>query len=45
MVSIVALYLEYVNNFLTVERFAEFHGFSVEFANVLIEEGRRLIKE
>lgn len=42
MKQIVALYLEYVNDFLTVERFTEFHGFSVEFATALIEEGRRL---
>lgn len=44
VLEIQLLYLEYVNDFLTVERFAEFHGFSVEFATALIEEGRRLTK-
>jgi hypothetical protein len=33
-------YLEWVNNYLTVEKIAEHHGISVEFANALINEGR-----
>jgi hypothetical protein len=34
------LYLDYVNNFLTVERFAEYYGLSVELANLIIKEGK-----
>lgn len=36
------LYLDYVNNFLTVARFAEYYGMSIEYANHVIEIGRRL---
>ena len=34
------LYLSYVNDFLTVERFAEFYGLSVSNANQIIELGQ-----
>lgn len=33
-------YLDYVNNFLTVTRFAEYHQFSLELANEIIEKGK-----
>lgn len=33
-------YLDYVNNFLTVERFAEYYGISEELARLLISEMR-----
>jgi hypothetical protein len=39
--SIEALYIEYINNFLTVEAFAEYYGYSVAFATALIAEGKR----
>lgn len=32
------LYLSYVNSFLTVDRFAEYYGISVELANLIIKE-------
>lgn len=35
-----ALYLSWVNDFLTYERFAEYYGVSVEHAQKLIELGR-----
>ena len=35
------LYLEWVNNFLTVGRFAEYYGMTQEHANKIIEEGRK----
>lgn len=35
-------YLDYVNNYLTVELIAEHHGISKEFALALINEGRTL---
>ena len=38
----VELYLDYVNNFLTIERFAEYYGMSVDYANHVIEVGRKL---
>ena len=38
----VELYLDYVNNFLTVERFAEYYNMSVDYANHVIEIGRKL---
>jgi hypothetical protein len=36
------LYLDYVNDFLTVERFANYYGMSKEYANHVIEIGRKL---
>ena len=38
----VELYLDYVNNFLTVKRFAEHYNMSENYANHIIEVGRRL---
>ena len=35
------MYLDYVNNFLTVEKFAEHYGITEEKANEIIEEGSR----
>ena len=40
--EIVSKYLDYLNNFLTVERFAEYHSLTVEQANYFILEGRKL---
>lgn len=34
------MYLDYFNNFLTVERFAEHYDIDVETANKIIESGR-----
>jgi hypothetical protein len=36
------LYLDYVNNFLTVDRFAEYYALSIKTANEVINEGRIL---
>ena len=36
------LYLEYVNDFITVGAFAEFHGLSETLANAIIAEGREI---
>jgi len=38
-------YLEYRNNYLTVESFAEHRGISIEFATAMITEGDRLHEE
>lgn len=35
-------YLEYVNDFLTVERFAEYHGITEKHAILLIDLGREV---
>ena len=35
------LYLDYVNNFLTVERFAEYYGMTQEHAEEIIFTGRK----
>lgn len=40
-----AYYLEYLNDFLTVERFAEYHGMSVKDAVELLDCGRKLHNE
>lgn len=37
-----SLYLTYVNDFLTVDRFAEYYGFERWYAARLINIGRRL---
>lgn len=34
------MYLDYVNNFLTVERFAEYYGIRLGTAHMIIEVGR-----
>lgn len=34
------IYLDWVNNFISVEGFASYYGITVEVANKLIEEGR-----
>ena len=39
---ILGAYLDFVNNFLTIERFAEYYGMSEDFAWSVIDEGRRL---
>jgi len=36
-----SLYLDYVNNFLTVEKFAEHYRFTENHANNVINKGRR----
>ena len=38
------LYLDYVNNFVTVKRFAEHYGLSIDGANLVINQGRELQK-
>lgn len=38
------LYLDYVNNFVTVERFAEHYGLSIDGANLIINQGKELQK-
>lgn len=40
----VELYLDYRNNFLTVEAFASFHGLPLEWAKEIVECGRRISK-
>jgi hypothetical protein len=39
------LYLDYVNNFLTVERFANYYGITEEYADEIISAGRQMTKE
>tara|TARA_Y100001938_G_C8072290_1_gene423862 strand:+ start:1022 stop:1195 length:174 start_codon:yes stop_codon:yes gene_type:complete len=39
------LYLDYFNNFLTVEKFAEFYGMTTNKALKLIELGRKINNE
>ena len=41
MNQIINLYLSYVNDFNTVERFAEFNQLDIEDANLIIEMGRK----
>ena len=43
--TIQALYLEYLNNFLTVERFAEYHNLSMVDAQTLVNMGREFHRE
>jgi hypothetical protein len=35
-----AFYLDWVNNYISLEKIAEHHGISVELARLLISEGR-----
>lgn len=36
------LYVEYYNDFLTVERFAAYKGFTIHFAQAVIKSGRKI---
>ena len=36
------LYVEYYNDFLTVERFASYKGFNIHFARSVINSGRKI---
>ena len=40
--KIESLYLYYFNQFLSIECFAESHGFEIEYTKRLLEIGRRL---
>lgn len=42
--QVVDWYLDWVNNFLTIERFCEYYGFSIIFATELISEGKHLLE-
>jgi hypothetical protein len=37
-----AFYIDWVNNYLTIEKIAEHHGITIDCAKVLIEEGRSI---
>lgn len=36
------LYIEYINDFLTVETFARYKGFRLDFAKAVIKSGRKI---
>lgn len=36
------LYVEYINDFLTVECFARYKGFRLDFAKAVIKSGRKI---
>lgn len=40
--NFVTYYLDYRNNFLTVEAFAAWYGFSIETATTIVECGRAI---
>lgn len=39
------MFLDWFNNFLTIKRFAEYYGMTIDDAKKLIEEGRKLHEE
>jgi len=41
--ELITLYLDYVNNFLTVDRFAEYYSYPKSTAMYIIEKGKELI--
>ena len=40
--SLNELYVEYYNDFLTVECFAEYHGWRIDFARQVIKSGKKI---
>ena len=42
MLSYQEFFLDYINNFLTVERFAEYYGLTIKQANNIIIIGRTI---
>jgi hypothetical protein len=43
--QLIAMYLDYVNNYITRSRYAEEHGLSIEDVTVLLDMGRRFHEE
>jgi hypothetical protein len=41
MTKNIKLFLDYLNNFLTVSAFADYYGFSIKKANKIIKTGRK----
>jgi hypothetical protein len=41
MEQVIEMYLNYVNKFITVDKFAEWYGLDVEDAHTIIEMGRK----
>ena len=41
--ELISLYVDWVNNFTTLERFAEYYGYPIDSANYIIEKGRELM--
>ncbi len=39
------MFLDWFNNFLTIERFAEYYGITETYARIVIKEGKRLHEE
>lgn len=42
---LVEFYLEYVNDYLTIEKFAEHKEISISAALTIVSEGRRILSE
>ena len=40
--AIIGLYLDYANNFLTVDNFAEYYGLTISEASQIINVGREI---
>jgi hypothetical protein len=40
--ELISQYLDYFNNFLTIERFAEYYAYPIDTANFVINKGREL---
>lgn len=45
MEKLIKMYLDYVNKFLTVEKFAEWYGLDVADAETVIDLGKNTTKE
>lgn len=41
--DILAMYIDWFNNFLTLPHFAEYYGIDESFANYIIKEGRKIL--
>lgn len=44
-IPLVKAYLSWVNDFLTIERFAEYYGYSIDDANQIISLGKKYHEE
>lgn len=40
--ELISQYVDYFNNFLTVEKFAEYYAYPIDTANFIINKGREL---
>jgi len=42
---LINIYLDYINNWLTIEKFSEFHELSIDDAKIILDMGKKYHEE